>query len=699
MADVITPEDNDDNDCLIFEEEVPESTEVLEPWYVLVVDDDQNILETTKLLLKDIKFKDRGVKLLLCLSSAEAKTILNEQHASIAAILLDVIMETEDSGLRLVKYIRNDLNNTSTRIVLRTGQPGLKLRQDVIFNYDINGYKDKATTSSQDLVDSVIVALRGYNDLRTIEKYKDELTELNRSLENKVLARTEEARKATKIAEDANNSKSMFLAAVGHEVRTPMSGIISIVELLDMTSLTLEQKEMVQIIKESTGNLLVIINDLLDFSKIEANRMDLEKAPVLLSDVVSGVYNTLLSVANKKNIALIVDLAKDVNQPILADSVRLKQILFNLVGNAIKFTSRGKVTIKLERLRYSDTSIKIKVSVTDTGIGISEENQRKLFKPFSQADSSTARLYGGTGLGLSICQKLITLMDGELGLDSTVDVGSTFWFTCTFDFSDNVTFERNCTVATPPVQKADKSYRILIADDHPVNAKIIKAQLALLGYNLDIATDGLQAFGLWKTGNYSILLTDCHMPVLNGFELTERIRKAEGSGKRTPIIAVTASLDLVKECLAAGMDSYLVKPITVESLKTELDRFLNIITVETSTTNSSSIVDLDSVKEVFGDDLDMFNDLIEEYIECNQRIRQDFIDALNTNNVQGLKLLGHKISGSASTLGITNLADQGTAIEKLIKANDISTITNRVFQIISEIDKVEEYLLAYKNPA
>jgi len=423
-----------------------------------------------------------------------------------------------------------------------------------------------------------VVGVFGTNKDITEKKLLEQALLANRRLE----AMTLQAEEMAAAARVANEAKSVFLANMSHEIRTPMNGVMGMAELLLDTQLSAVQREFAHTIVHSARALLALINDILDFSKIEAGKVELEHADFDLPQMLDEVVRLIGVEARAKDLKLSAAVDPAVPRVVSGDPARLRQALLNLCSNAVKFTQRGEVAVSVKVLDRALRSITLSFNVRDTGIGIPADRLEALFYPFSQVDASTTRRFGGTGLGLSIVKRLAELMGGRVGVDSREGVGSTFWFEAQLAIPLPEPDNRHpqtqpAVLLAPPGPLSERAgRRVLVVDDNVVNQKVARHFLGKLGYRADVVHDGREAVLAWQRGDYDLILMDCEMPVMDGYEATRQIRIHEGGERHIPIVALTAHAVSGAEikCRAAGMDAYITKPLVREQLAACLERFL-----------------------------------------------------------------------------------------------------------------------------
>ena len=466
-------------------------------------------------------------------------------------------------------------------------------------------------------------------------------------------------------AKAASRAKSSFLAAMSHEIRTPMVGVAGMLELLAQTPLDADQRQQVEIVQNSAQSLLQIIGDILDFSKIEAGKLEINAAPVDLRELVRVTSNNFLATASAKAIQLECVIDARIAPAHQADAMRLRQILSNFLSNALKFTEHGEVSVELDRLAAEDHRELIALRVRDTGIGISAEDQARLFKPFAQAGEGGALRADSTGLGLDICRQLAVLMGGEIHVESRLGVGTTMSLVLRLPLADPAALERGTRIAgvaraAPSVSVAEREGSlILLVDDHPTNRAVISRQLHQLGYANEVAHDGEAGWQLWRSDRYALLLTDLHMPRRNGHALAEAVRADERDRGRArkPVIAMSAnvSTEEVERSRAAGIDDFLAKPTPLALLAATLQRYLPLPDVAIAVATSALALDPDVLKD---------------FLHSVQQDIDDLRSAMKRADTAAVAHEAHRIRGASALVGAQALAECAARIEAAARAGE-----------------------------
>ncbi|WP_457573869.1 ATP-binding protein [Desulfolithobacter sp.] len=583
----------------------------------------------------------------------------------------------------------------------------------------IAGGEEDVQIPAIDRRDELGVMAKSFNTmLNQLTRSRNELRSLARSLEEKVAERTRELSVALEQAEASARAKSEFLATMSHEIRTPMNGILGMGELLLATPLDERQKKYARTIYRSAEALLAIINDVLDISKIDNQGIELIREPFDLRQLLEETLEIFYLEAQRKDIELSLELhPEDMATTVMGDRGRLRQVLVNLIGNGIKFTDQGSVRVQVTMLEQTKELLRLRFEVIDTGIGIADNVTEQIFDPFTQVDSSSARKYGGTGLGLSIVKRLVTAMDGIVGLTSIPGQGSTFWFELPMELSreDIPTGNAGDRSTGSWPDNRDNLARILLVEDQDVNAEVVMEMLRRPGLRVDWVTSGPEAIEHLTRNRYDLVFMDCHIPVMDGFATTRKIREMEKNGilpGHIPIIALTA--DAMRGdreiCLASGMDDYLAKPVRAHELQIVIGRWVfetpaAIRGDQSASTKSQpdrndtqreqadeqfsvNIETLRTLQQEVGD----LAGLVERY---RQRLPQQLarlMELQKEKNTTALASQAHKIKGAASTYGAEILAELCGQLETLARSGSMTGSDELVERIVHESRQVCELL-------
>ncbi len=509
-------------------------------------------------------------------------------------------------------------------------------------------------------------------------------------LEARVVERTAALNVALQTAEQANSSKSRFLANVSHELRSPLNGILGLNEMLIESGLPPAQRRLAELLQQSADGMLAIVNDLLDLSKTEAGHFEIEARPFELPALVNATVQLHLPRASAKDLVLTATLAPGLPAWVKGDPLRLRQVLTNLIGNAVKFSTHGRIRVNVEPCAATDGLAGVRFAVSDEGPGIAPEDQRRIFEPFVQGDASNTRAHGGTGLGLSICREIVTRIGGEIGVESEPGRGSTFWFTLAFEPAEP---EATTPETSPLAAGSLTGLRVLIAEDSDTNAIVTRDRVEKLGCTAVIASHGAEAIAACEREDFDVVLMDCHMPTMDGYEATAHQRAREAAGaRRVWIVALTANAmpGEREQCLRSGMDGYLSKPFRPAELRAALEAAVRArISKPDPALDAATIAMLCEGDSPDGANLRI---IIESFAREADAALLALAAARAADDADALRHAAHKLGGTSGTLGANHLRRLCSEVEIDARAGRFVQAAAPLPELTAEVTRVRAAL-------